>query len=404
MKYTKHFKKTLDDISEIIVSKYTSQTELGVLAGLSGLAMFQFYYSKYLEDGDSSNIGLEMLSFGIEKINSGYSNPTYSTGITGFGWTIQHLNNSNFIQLDCDELLSPFDEYLYNYMLAEFKIGNYDFLHGALGYAFYFLSRFESTGDVDLKKRYKAYLLESLAYLNDLSIKTNSGLAWESILDIHKKNKGYNLSLSHGISSILNYLARLYHTGIERKTTLALIQGGVSYITNLENKDIDNFALFPSWVEPGEKIDYNGRVAWCYGDLGIGLSLLRVGESISDDQLMDYSLRVLKQTTKRKLPKDTLVNDASICHGSYGNALIYNKLQRKKSDRTFQGSYKFWIEDGIQKATHKDGYCGYKQWYPSQQRWSPELSLLEGIAGIGLVIIDYLSENTTKWDECLMIS
>ena len=67
-------------------------------------------------------------------------------------------------------------------------------------------------------------------------------------------------------------------------------------------------------------------------------------------------------------------------------------------------SANFWIADGIRKASYKDGYAGYKQWNGLTKDWTSELSLLEGVAGIGLVLIDHLSEESNFWDECLMIS
>ena len=75
----------------------------------------------------------------------------------------------------------------------------------------------------------------------------------------------------------------------------------------------------------------------------------------------------------------------------------FNKIFLK--DRT-----DFWINDGIQQATFKDGYAGYKQWNGLEKEWTPKLSLLEGITGIGLVIIDYLSDEVNSWDECSIIS
>ncbi|WP_418502321.1 lanthionine synthetase C family protein [Flagellimonas sp.] len=404
MKNTPFFQKKLREINHIVKNQYKDLTEVGVIAGISGLALFQYYYSKYLDVDEHGDFGSKMLSYSIEKINSGYSTPTFSSGIAGLGWTIQHLDNRDFIDVDCDNLLSHFDQYLYDHMISDFSNGNYDFLHGALGYGFYFLCRYRSTEDIDLKNRYQSYLLESVTSLKNLSISKEGIIKWESILDIEKRNKGFNLSLSHGISSILNYLSRIYEIGIERKETRRLIQGGINFILSFENKNARKTALFPSWIENNKALEYNGRVAWCYGDLGIGISLLRAATSIADRQLQLDTLEILYHTTTRKLPSQTLVNDAGICHGSYGNALIYHRLFQESKNNLFKKSLDFWIEDGIKKAIHKDGYAGYKHWYPSKNSWSSELTLLEGIAGIGLVIIDFLSSEPNDWDECLLIS
>ncbi len=70
----------------------------------------------------------------------------------------------------------------------------------------------------------------------------------------------------------------------------------------------------------------------------------------------------------------------------------------------FKEATEFWIQDGLNKATHKDGLAGYKQWNAKDKEWVSNIPLLEGIAGIGLTIIDYLADFDSSWDECLMIS
>ncbi len=404
MKNESLLNEKLKEINSILQWQYTTVADVGVMAGLSGIALFQFYYSKYLDVDEHSDIGIEMISNCIEKINDGYSTPTFCSGIAGLGWTIQHLKTSDFIDIDCDSLLSQFDDYLFDQMLSDFNQGYYDFMHGALGYAFFFLIRFKHTEDEDLKKRYQSYLSESINSLGKLCISKDNVLKWKSDLDIVKSEKVYDLSLSHGISSIINFLSRLHDIDIFKKETKELILGGSNYILSFENSNRKNISLFPNWIEKETPPQYNSRIAWCYGDLGIGLSLLRAGKSLEDIPIRNKALEILGFTTRRNSLNDTFVYDAGVCHGSYGNALIYKRLFQTSDDISFKKSLDFWIEDGIQKAIHEDGYAGYKQWNAFKKNWTPKLSLLEGIAGIGLVIIDYLSNEPNSWDECLMIS
>ncbi|MBJ6369845.1 hypothetical protein [Snuella sedimenti] len=63
----------LKEISNIIESKYKSENHIGVLAGLSGISLFQFYYSKYLGKDCHIDIGIEIIDRSIVKINEGYS-------------------------------------------------------------------------------------------------------------------------------------------------------------------------------------------------------------------------------------------------------------------------------------------------------------------------------------------
>ncbi len=89
-------KEKLSTISKIIKDNYTEESHLGMLSGLSGLALFQFYYSRFVDNDEFSAIGLEILTRCIDKINDGYNFPTYCTGIAGMGWLLEHLKEYDF--------------------------------------------------------------------------------------------------------------------------------------------------------------------------------------------------------------------------------------------------------------------------------------------------------------------
>ena len=145
MKNKRLFLEKLSEISDVLINRFDAVPNLGGIGGIAGIAMFQFYYADYLGSEEHLESGIKMISHSIEKINQGYTHPSYCNGIAGLAWTISHLNAEGYINIDCDELLSPFDDYLHNEMKIEFENGNYDFLHGALGYAFYFFTRYRAT-------------------------------------------------------------------------------------------------------------------------------------------------------------------------------------------------------------------------------------------------------------------
>ncbi|GAA4273595.1 lanthionine synthetase C family protein [Aquimarina gracilis] len=392
----------LKSIGSILENKYHENSHLGVLAGTSGMSLFHFYYSKYLDQDFPSDIGFEILSKSIDRINNGYGFPTYCSGIAGAGWVFDHLVEEGFIEMNTDDLLPDLDEYLYNKMISDLNDGHYDFLHGAIGYGFYFLKRFKNTKSQALKERYINYLLSFLTNLAKLSEKDKNGLKWTSVLDIETGLQGYNLSLSHGMSSIINFLSRLHEYEEFKDSVSPILIGAITYLSSFENLDKNAFSLFPSRVtDPME--DTKSRLAWCYGDLGIGLSLRIAAKTLEDDMLYEMAIGVLKHASNRKTIEQSLVKDAGLCHGSYGNAQIFNRLYRETKEIVFRESAEYWIEEGVARATFKDGYAGYKQWYGPDKSWKSETNFLTGIAGIGMAIIFHLSDFETTWDECLMI-
>lgn len=398
--------KKLKEIDQIIKSKYKEESQIGVLAGLSGIALFEFYYSKYLDIDDHADIGVEMLTDCIDKINEGYSYPTFCTGIAGAGWVLDHLEQEEFMDADNDDLLPELDQYIHTFMVTDMKNGNYDFLHGAIGYAFYFLNRYRNTKSDELKEKYKTFLYEFIALLEELSEDDGDGKTkWESELSIETKERGYNLSLSHGMSSIVGILTKLHVYDDFKAKAEPMLKGAVKYIMSHKSTEQNPYSIFPSWVtENSDNENGQSRLAWCYGDLGVGMRFWFASKTLNDKKLGDTAIEVLKHSAARIKQEDSLVRDAGVCHGSYGNAQMFLRMYRETGDQEFKDAFEFWIQDGIDRAIHEDGYAGYMQWKGVDKSWAPETSLLEGIAGIGLSILDYLADYDTNWDECLMIS
>ncbi len=396
----------LEKISVILSENYKMNEHVGVLSGISGIALFNFYYSKFTNQESHADIGVEMISSVIEKINEGYSFPTFCTGIAGAGWVIELLEEEEFIDVDSDELLSDLDDYLSSAILQMGEKDKfYDFLHGVIGIGFYFFKRYQRTKSVDLKEYYKVKLLEIVASLKRTAIEENSMMKWESYLVENKEVKGCNLSLSHGMSSIINFLSRLAIYDDFYDEVISIIEKATQFILSNENKDVSCSSFFPSWVYEGKGKNDNERLAWCYGDLGIGLTLWRVGKVLKNDIIIQKGIDTVENSCKRRDLIEAKVKDNGLCHGTFGMVQIYNYMYKETKKVIFKETADYWMEQGLKMAVHEDGYVGYKQWFGgTDEGWRKEINLLEGVAGIGLSIISYLAPFETKWDECLLIS
>ena len=398
-----NIREQLINMARITGEKYHELEHIGVLGGQAGVALFQFHCAKYFDDDTYSEKGVEIIGSCIEKINEGYAYPTYCNGIAGFGWTLQHLIDHEFIDLNLDELLAPFDQYLLNQMLFEFNDKYYDLLHGALGYGMYFLKRLNSTKTAKENKRtYHGYLVQLLDHLEKMAIADGQGLKWESVLNVQEGNKGFNLSLSHGMSSIVYILSKMYHSLVEKQRIGRLVKGAVQYIKQHQRTNVEGLSLFPSWIEPQLSITYNSRLAWCYGDIGVGKAMEWAAEVLDDNALKQEAKNILVATSERKAPQSTMVKDAGYCHGSFGNAHIFHQLGTAYNEQQFLETASFWLKDGLTRNTG-DNNQPYRQWNAKDQQWRFELTLLEGVSGIGLSMIDFLSEKENTWDECLLL-
>ncbi|GAA0715258.1 hypothetical protein GCM10009430_09470 [Aquimarina litoralis] len=396
----------LEKISAILSENYTDNQHVGVLSGISGIALFQFYYAKFTDNDAHADVGVDMISTVIEKINEGYSFPTFCTGIAGAGWTIELLDDEGFIDIDSDELLADLDAYLSSAILQMGEKDKfYDFLHGTIGIGFYFFKRYQNTKSETLKANYKLKLLELIDSLKRTAIEEGDTMRWETSISKETAIIAANLSLSHGMASIINFLSRLVRYDDFRDQVMPILQKATQFILKYENNDMSCSSSFPSWVYDGMEKSSQERLAWCYGDLGIGLTLYRVGRALDNDIIAKKGIKTVEQSCKRRDLEETRVKDNGLCHGTFGMVQIYNYMYKETNNKIFKETANFWMQQGIDMATHIDGYVGYKQWFGGEdQGWRKEMNLLEGIAGIGLSIISYLATFETKWDECLLIS
>ena len=394
----------LAEINDVLAQKAEENKEVGVLSGISGISLFQFYYSKFLEDDSIADLGAESITKSVEYINNGFNYPTFCAGIAGACWVLEILKEEEFVELEEDIFSPELNVFLFESMKDDIEQENYDFLHGAMGYGFYFFKRYQNAKDQISKNTYKEYIVYLIDSLRKSSRKSDHGIWWESVLRKEEGLKGCNLSLSHGMSSTINFLSRLADYDDFYKDVIELIKKASSYIISCRNKDASLSSSFPNWIIDETPQDNNSRLAWCYGDLGIGISLLRAAEVLKDDSLYQQSIGILKRSTKRRDLNEASVLDAGLCHGAYGIMHIYSYLHKKTKEPDFRDAADFWASQSLAFGNHQDGYAGYMAWRGGDdEKWIPETSLLEGVAGMGLSIISYLAPFDTKWDECLLI-
>lgn len=396
----KIIKNKISEVANILEKGIKNIDNKYLVSGKTGISLFFFYYAKYKNEQKYYEKGFELISEVFDEINKGFNYHTFSGGLAGIGWTINHLSKNDFIDADTDEILANIDVFLSKTMLNDIKKGNYDFLHGAIGTGLYFLNRLPD-------KKACHFLNQLIDELDNISEKNADGtIKWEAILDREKGTTGYNLCLAHGMASIIIFLSKAYKQNIHKEKALDLIKGAVKFI--LQNKQDTNkyISNFPSWIEKNKQNHgRNSRLAWCYGDLGIGISLYQTAKIIKNQDLEKEAIEILLHSAKRRDLKENMVVDAGLCHGTASIAHIYNRMYHYTGIEIFKESAIYWFNETIKMAKFEDGFAGYKAWRtPDYGGWTNEAGLLEGIAGIGLSFISAISEIEPKWDESFLLS
>jgi lantibiotic modifying enzyme len=395
----KIYMEKLSEISDVLLKNTEKlKDSIGLMGGKAGVALFFFYYAQLTMEEKYVDYAHELITEIFDIINKESCIHTFAGGLAGVGWMMEHLAQNDFVEADTDEILQDLDPFLHKSMLFDIENGNYDFLHGAVGIGTYFLDRLS-------KKESKDYLIELVDLLDKISHQKGEGkIAWESVLDHEKGTKGYNLSLSHGIASIIVFLAKMLEKGIFIEKVSHLLNGAVNYLLSYTLDPKKYHSHFPSWISE-ENPSSPSRLAWCYGDLGIGMALLQAGRAAGNKEWEEKALNTLLHSTGRRDLKENAVIDVGLCHGAAGIAHIYNRMYHATGRDIFRETALYWLDHTQKMAVYEDGYAGYKAWHTEKYGgWVAEAGLLEGIAGIGLMLISIASDIEPKWDRCLFLS
>lgn len=394
----------LKEIIDLFFIENNKSIEYGLLSGSIGYSLLLLYYSKEFKDEAFLNKGIDIIEDIFSDIEeTKYPIFSFCNGLAGLGWFLNHIKENKLLDVDVNQISEEIDDILFESMKNELQLNHWDFLHGGLGIGFYFLTR----------SKYSDSALEKIDYLlsyfeNSAEIEDEKWLKWSSVLSIETKEIGYNISLSHGISSIAALMTKMYKENIFPERTSKLAKGALEYILKQEI-DVNIYgSYFPIYSK-----EYNygktskSRLGWCYGDLGISIVLLNAGRTFKNECWEKKAIEVLLYAAKeRKDLNSNMIFDAGLCHGAVSVAHIFYRAWWVTNIEEFKDAAKYWYEQVLLMSTFKDGLAGFKSYTRIDNKidYVNEMGLLEGVSGIGLSILSYITNTEPTWDECLLLS
>lgn len=391
-------KQKIDLIATCIFDKIKKSTEeelsYGLYTGEFGTLLFSFYYSRLTNNPNHTLLTEEYAERLSNRFLLEMNLHTFCNGFAGILYLFEFLRENDFIEMDISNSQSLLENYLITRMRHDIHQQKYDFMHGALGVGLYFLKKGTNS----------EYIQELIHFLYQTSEKEDSNkyLKWKSVIKHENNLIGYNLSLSHGISSIIIFLSRTINCGMKDERIIEMLSGTVNYML-LQKRDFTQFgSYFPSYIINSHDPVSKSRLAWCYGDLGIGMALWQAGKTIDNSVWKEMGLEILLRSTQRQEYADTFVIDAGICHGSAGLAMIYRRMYLETGRNEFNDAANYRLNQTLSMAIFEDGYAGYKTC--ERDKWKCDYSLLTGIAGIGMVLVSFIAEDKQMWDEMFLIS
>ncbi len=379
--------KIILEIEKKIWDSILIDERVGVLNGLSGIALF---YKYLIDTYDVEEYHQKLITI-VDKINYLISEndclPSFCSGIAGYGWVLLQIQNKN-IEID-DEYFQSIDLILSEALIQNCDNNDYDFLHGALGIAMYFIKRYE---------------LNKNDFAKNLLIEFTSNLSQKIELDIESvivnktdktSEKSISFGLAHGVSGLLNFLIHLEKKldGVDLNVELS-IKKCLGFLSRFKKYDKQFKQYYPGYFMIEDNIIKNPRLGWCQGDLGIGNAMYNAGIFLNDKKIQDDSIKLIDETRKISF-EESLVNDFAMCHGSTGILLQYH-LASSKFDKDYSEIIQIWFDNLIVQTNEFNEFNAYLT-----DKYISETNILYGSAGLGLTLLTLDNKINLGWLECL---
>ena len=377
----------VSDIADAILR--SGNSSYGLNNGDAGKMLFLNNFLKFSSDEQCVERLVNLSNNALATIVScSKVDASMSMGLSGFLFVVKDLVEDGVLSAkkfrNCEV-----EDALFRTMEFFCKNGKFDFLSGALGISLFFLNE-RQYDRVDV-------CFESLVEQINKQTKECPYL----VSEYWNNEPVINLGLAHGLSSILSILsiARIDCDVFEKYRPIAL---RISKFLLLYQKE-DESGLFPSVVIGDKAVNY-GKLSWCYGDISVGYSLFLYSEAFNDDFCREISLQILSSTSKR-LDKDKVnIVDACLCHGTSGLAYIYRELYKRTQRAEFWEASIYWYAQTHEMSRQCSGNGGFVfNLSKREQAILSPFGFLNGISGVGLSMMNLISNEYSNWGRLLLL-
>ena len=206
----------------------------------------------------------------------------------------------------------------------------------------------------------------------------------------------FNLGLAHGVPGIIAALLPALKIPALHQRTKSLLVQSCDWLMAQELDEKEFTSCFASSCNE----QHNSRLGWCYGDLTIALTLARVGRALELPSYMEKAKAISLHAARRD-QHNGMVNDAGLCHGSAGIALIFQLLHQEIDEPLLVETANKWLDFTLDYYREK-GLKGLYMFSGLNKTHEEDTGFLMGYSGIGLCLLSALTGNTDWVDSLLM--
>lgn len=330
----------------------------------------------------------------LARISAAVSNcdrldPGLFTGVTGIAWAMRHVATLlNIGDWKSSRSYEPIFEYVSACVTGVVEL-EFDLIRGLAGIGLWGLS-------IDEPQMRTHLVHQVLGRLAASAESADEGVAWRTPLRRFQQQgrarhetdgPEYDLGIAHGVAGVIGFLANCVAQRVHVDVSTELLSQAMAWFECQSLRD-DSLSVFPTIAGSSRP----SRLAWCYGDAGIALSLHRGACSLKSPRYFQLVRSIMRRISQRRL-EDAMAYDGGLCHGAAGITLLCSQLARAGGPPSLLLARNYWLNELLKMRREDQGLGIFPRWSPVECRLEPSTDLLTGSAGIGLTLLSQLTRD-----------
>jgi len=396
-----------------------------VAQGNAGLSLLWAYLDTCFPDEGWDRVGrthLELAARGAERVPS--LDPGLFSGLSGVAFAGWQLSRDG---ARYRRLLASFDEFIASQAIQltsrvrtsdGLSVGEFDVISGLSGIGAYLLCRHrEPAAGIALANAVEA--------LTSLVTREQTPPSWHTPVqflydDAAKQTYPHgnlNCGLAHGVPGILAFLSLVRLSGL----TFSRLDDAIRAIADWlgENRFDDDWGTnWPTAVPLEAVATATGssalrqtdaakapggpsRTAWCYGSPGIARALWLAGRALDRPDYRELATSAMEAVFRRPIPV-RMIDSPTFCHGVAGLLAIALRFAIDTREPKFiEASQR--LAHQLLDSFQPDSLLGFRNIeYRGNQTDQP--GLLEGAAGVAIVLLAASTGVDPEWDRAFLLS
>jgi hypothetical protein len=366
--------------------------------GSSGLAVFFAHVERACQGRDVRTPAMRYLDEAVGVLATVPLAPSLYTGFTGVAWAAQMV--AEVLDPDGEDGNDAIDEALLALLRRPgWDRAHHDLIFGLVGLGVYALERWPRPVASDCVEQVIGHLASRASH-------DDAGTYWftaPSLLSGPNRESypdgGVDLGVAHGMAGVIPFLARAASL-LPESGAGALLEGAVRWLLAHAVAG-EGGPTIPYFFAEGSDSGA-ARLAWCYGDPGVAAALLVAAREAQEPSWEEIATGLAVRAAER--PVETSgVTDACFCHGSAGLGHLFNRMYQMTGERKLGDAACFWLQRTLELCEAAEQPVARGREAGGELPWS-DSGILEGAAGVGLVLLAASTPVEPAWDRMFLVS